>query len=268
MKVVILCGGQGTRLREETQTTPKPLLSVGGRPLLWHIMKLYGHYGFRDFVLCLGYRGQMIREYFLNYKAMTTDFTIHMGRRNEIVFHNEVHEDDFSVTLADTGEHSMTGSRVKQIEHFIDSDTFMVTYGDGLSDIHLPDLLSFHQGHGRIATVTSVKTVSRFGIIETNPDGTVMHFNEKPKMHQLISAGFFVFNREVFNYLSADPACVLESGPMQDLVADAQLMSYFHPGFFYAMDTYQEYLHLNELWNQGDTPWTVWKKPYLKSFPS
>lgn len=163
MKVVILCGGQGTRLREETEFRPKPLVDVGGRPILWHIMKVYAHYGFRDFVLCLGYRGNMIKEYFLNYEAMNNDFTISLGQRRSIEFNGAHSEQDFRVTLADTGLDTMTGGRVKRIEKYVDSDLFMVTYGDGLADLNVQALLDFHKSHGKIATVTSVRPISRLG---------------------------------------------------------------------------------------------------------
>lgn len=267
MKVVILCGGQGTRLREETEYTPKPLVNIGGHPILWHIMKLYAHYGFNDFVLCLGYKGYMIKEYFLNYEAMNNDFTITLGNKHEVEFHQGHDEQGFKVTLADTGVNAMTGSRIKQIEKYIDGDTFMVTYGDGLSDINLHSLLNFHQAHGRIATLSSVQPVSRFGAVNIGKDLSVMDFEEKPKANDWINAGFFVFDRKVFSYLSDDQECILERQPLKNLALDGQLSAYPHDGFFYAMDTYREYLQLNELWTQGEAPWRVWDASQPQTMP-
>src|SRR5437879_4580174 len=173
MKVIILCGGQGMRLREETEYRPKPLVDIGGRPILWHIMKLYAHYGLREFVLCLGYRGNMIKEYFLNYEAMNNDFMICLGQKHEIVYHGAHEEQDFKVTLSDTGTDTMTGARVKRVERYIDGDTFMVTYGDGLTDLKIDRLLDFHRSHGRLATVTTVHPISRFGSLELDSGGRV-----------------------------------------------------------------------------------------------
>lgn len=259
MKVVILCGGQGTRLREETEYRPKPLVDVGGRPILWHIMKLYAHYGIRDFVLCLGYRGNMIKEYFLNYEAMNNDFTICLGQKHRMIYHDAHLEQDFHVTLADTGVDSMTGSRVKQVERYVDDSVFMVTYGDGIADLNVEELLKFHHAHGRLATVTTVRPISRYGILELDANGRVANFAEKPQADGWANAGFFVFNRRVFDYLSADPDSVLEREPLERLAQDGELVAYRHDGFFYAMDTYREYLHLNELWSKGEAPWAVWR---------
>ena len=259
MKVVILCGGQGTRLREETEYRPKPLVEVGGRPILWHIMKLYAHHGLRDFVLCLGYRGTMIKEYFLNYEAMNNDFTIRLGQRNEIEYHGSHQEQGFRVTLADTGHDAMTGARVKRVERYLDDDTFLVTYGDGLSDVNIAALLAFHRAHGRLATITTVHPTSRYGQVALSNDDLVYDFVEKPQTEGWASAGFFVFSRRVLDYLSLDPTCVLEREPLQRLARDGQLVAFRHDGFFYAMDTYREYLHLNELWDSGQAPWAVWR---------
>jgi glucose-1-phosphate cytidylyltransferase len=259
MKIVILCGGQGTRLREETEYRPKPLVDVGGRPVLWHIMKHYAHYGHKDFVLCLGYRGNMIKEYFLNYEAMNNDFTICLGEKHRINYQGLHEEQDYQVTLADTGIDSMTGARVKFIENYIGEDTFMVTYGDGLSDVNVDHLLEFHRSHGRLATVTTVRPLSRYGVLDLAPEGYVNGFSEKPQIDGWISAGYFVFDRKVFDYLKADPSCVLEREPLEQLARDRQLIAYPHEGFFFAMDTYREYLYLNELWNTGQAAWAVWK---------
>jgi glucose-1-phosphate cytidylyltransferase len=258
MKVVILCGGLGTRLREETEFRPKPLVDVGGRPILWHIMKLYAHHGLRDFVLCLGYRGNMIKQYFLNYEAMTNDFTICLGRKSEIQYNDEHSEQDFRVTLADTGEETMTGGRVKRVQRYIDGDRFLLTYGDGVGDVDLQKLLDFHASHGKIATVTTFRPLSRFGILNIDRSDRVMNFIEKPRSDAWASAGFFVFERKFFDYLDGDE-CILEKAPLERLAEEGQLKAFHHDGFFYAMDTYREYQHLNELWKSGQAPWRVWQ---------
>jgi glucose-1-phosphate cytidylyltransferase len=257
MKVVILCGGLGTRLREETEFRPKPMVEVGGRPILWHIMKIYAHCGFRDFVLCLGYRGNMIKEYFLNYEAMNNDFTICLGQESRIRYNGLHAEQGFEVTLADTGLNTMTGGRLQRVRKYVNSETFMLTYGDGVADIDLTRLLAFHRKHGKIATVTTVTPTSRFGIVEMSGTGQVLKFVEKPKTEAFASAGFFVFEPTIFDYLEGDD-CILERIPLQRLAADGELMAYEHEGFFYAMDTYREYEHLNELWAKDQAPWKVW----------
>lgn len=258
MKVVILCGGLGTRLREETEYRPKPMAEVGGRPLLWHIMKMYAHFGFRDFVLCLGYRGNLIKEYFLNYEAMSSDFTISLGRQHSIAYHDDHEEQNFRVTLADTGQETMTGGRVRRIERYIEGDCFMVTYGDGLADIDLRALVAFHKSHGRMATLTTVRPISRYGVLRLDDDARVTEFEEKPRLDGWASAGFFVFDKRIFGYLEGGDGCVLEKEPLERLAAEGQLMAYRHEGFFYAMDTYREYLALNEMWLSGAAPWRVW----------
>ena len=257
MKVVVLCGGTGTRLREETEFRPKPMVEIGGRPILWHIMKFYAHYGFADFVLCLGYRGNVIKEYFLNYEAMNNDFSICLGEKSQIEYHGLHTEQGFSVTLADTGPESMTGGRIQKIRRYVDGDTFMLTYGDGVSDVDIRRVLEFHKSHGKIATVTSVPPISRFGVIELTDQSRVRSFNEKPKTDAWINAGFFVLNAGVFDFLGGDD-CIFEREPLERLAAAGQLMAYRHEGFFYAMDTFREYQHLNELWNRREAPWKVW----------
>lgn len=257
LKVVILCGGQGTRLREETEFRPKPMVLIGQKPILWHIMKLYAHHGYRQFILCLGYRGQMIKEYFLNYESMNNDFTIHLGPKTRIDYLDSHAEQDFQVTLADTGQDTMTGGRIKRVERHVDGDTFMVTYGDGLSDVDIARLVSFHRSHGRLATVTAMQPPSRFGMLAISGDGRVTSFAEKPRMDGWASAGFFVLNRRVFDYLGSDH-CVLEREPLEKLAAEGQLMVYQHSGFFFAMDTYREFQALNAIWDEGKAPWKVW----------
>jgi len=227
MKVVMLCGGLGTRLREETEFRPKPLVEIGGRPILWHIMKSYAHWGFREFVLCLGYRGNMIKEYFLNYEAMNNDFTICLGRNSKIEYKNDHREQDFQVTLVETGQNTMTGGRVKKVEKYIGEDLFMLTYGDGVGDVNISDLLKFHKSHGKLATVTTITPSSRFGMIESNSIGRVVQFQEKPKTSGRASAGFFVLDRRVFDYLGSDD-CIFEREPLERLANEGQLMAYQH----------------------------------------
>ncbi|MBI2061766.1 MAG: glucose-1-phosphate cytidylyltransferase [Nitrospirae bacterium] len=256
MKVVILCGGLGTRLREETEFRPKPLVEIGGRPILWHIMKLYAHKGFREFVLCLGYRGSMIKEYFLNYEAMNNDFSIRLGHTEDVQFLGAHDEQDFRVTLADTGSTVETGERVKKIEKYIDEDEFMLTYGDGLADLDLEALLDFHRRSGRIGTVTIVRPPSRWGVVELGEQDRVRRFQEKPQLEGWVSAGFFVFGKKIFDYL--DGGVALEREPLRRLAEDGQLAAYRHSGFFQAMDTHRDYLLLNDIWARGQAPWKTW----------
>jgi glucose-1-phosphate cytidylyltransferase len=259
MKVVILAGGLGTRLREETEYRPKPMVHIGNKPILWHIMKIYGCYGFHDFVVCLGYKGDMIKEYFLNYEIMNSDFSIKLGDRHDVIIHNDHDEKNWTVTLADTGEKAQTGARVKRIEKYIDGETFMLTYGDAVADIDIGRLLAFHRHHGRIGTVTGVHPVSRFG--ELCIDATcVKRFNEKPTSTEgFVSGGFFVFNRDFFSYLDDQDGCVLEKEPVEHLSADNELMVYQHEGYWQCCDTYRELEILNNLWNRPNPPWKLWR---------
>jgi len=245
------------RLREETEYRPKPMVDIGGKPILWHIMKIYTHYNARKFVICLGYRGNMIKQYFLEYEALNNDFTIQLGSDRGITYHSRHEEQGFEVTLADTGENVMTGGRVKKIEKYIDTDTFMVTYGDGLTNVNINELLKFHYSHGLIATVTTVKTSSRWGVVNVGEDGKVSNFEEKP-LGGWVNAGFFVFNRKIFDYLEGDD-CVLEQKPLYTLARENQLAAYRHEGPFLVMDTYREYIALNKLWDKGEAPWKIWK---------
>jgi glucose-1-phosphate cytidylyltransferase len=234
------------------------MVEVGGRPILWHIMKTYSHYGFREFVLCLGYRGNMIKEYFLNYEAMNNDFSICLGQKSHIRYHGQHNEQNFSVTLADTGIDSMTGGRLAKIKRYIDSDIFLLTYGDGVSNIDIRKLVDFHLSHGKIATVSTVRPISRFGMLDLGPGSDVRKFSEKPTGDGWMSAGYFVLDRRVFDRLGGDD-CIFERDPLERLAAEGELMAYRHRGFFYAMDTYREYQHLNDLWSKGDAPWLVWE---------
>ncbi len=253
MKVVILCGGKGYRLQEETEYRPKPLVPIGGRPILWHIMKMYEHYGFRDFVLCLGYKGYMIKDYFANYDLMNGDITVKLGAK-QIHYENGHSEHDYRITLAETGLDTLTGGRIKRIEKYIDEDIFMATYGDGVADIDLGELLDYHMAHGKIATLTTVHPVSRWGVLEMDSQNMVRKFMEKPIEGDWINAGFFVFNRKMFDYLG-DDKCVLEDSPLRRLAADGELVAFKHEGLFKVMDTYRDYIQLNEMWDKGEAQW-------------
>jgi len=255
--VVILAGGLGTRLREETEYRPKPMVNIGRWPVLWHIMKIFSQSHFNDFVICLGYKGDMIKDYFLQYRMMSNDFTIHLNRR-KVDIHNEQGHTPWKVTLADTGIRSMTGSRIKQIQKYVKGDTFLMTYGDGVADIDIKKLLQFHKSHGKLATITGVPPPSRFG--ELLVEGSrVVEFSEKPQTHRdLINGGFFVLDRKVFDYIDDDETSVFEKKPLERLASKGQLMVYPHKGFWHCMDTLRDMQYLNELWEKGDAPWKVW----------
>ena len=260
-RVVILAGGLGTRMREETEFRPKPLVLIGNRPILWHIMKLYSCHGFNRFVICLGYKGEMIKDYFLNYDVMNNDLTIRLGREKQIEIHSARDEHDWEVTLVDTGLHTMTAARVKHVERFIDTEDFLLTYGDGVADVDVTALVDFHRGHGRAATITGVWPPSRFG--ELLVEGKqVVEFAEKPHVHRggLINGGFFVMSRRVFRYLDDDPGSMLERGPLERLARDSELMVYQHHGFWQCMDTLRDVALLGELWESGKAPWNVWDR--------
>lgn len=254
MKAVILCGGMGTRLREHTELRPKPMVEVGGIPLLVHIMRIYARHGIREFVLCLGYKGEVIKQYFLDYDAMQNDFTIELGRRDSITFHDR-HRDDWTVTLADTGASAMTGARIKRAARYLDGDTFAVTYGDGVADLDLGKVLAFHRAHGKKATMTGVRPPSRFGEID-HQGGRVISFNEKPQTtHGLINGGFFFFEPSFLDYIDDEESRALEREPLERCVADGQLHVYEHGGFWHCMDTYRDWEHLDQWWRSGTAPW-------------
>ena len=258
IKVVILCGGKGTRMKEETEYRPKPLVEIGGKPVIWHIMKIYAHYGFKQFILCLGYKGNMIKEYFRNYAALNNDFTIQLKNHNDIQFHSNHEETDWQVTLVDTGEEAQTGARIKRVGKYIDSDLFMVTYGDGVANINIQELLKFHKQHNKTGTITAVHPPSRFGDLVLK-DGRVVEFNEKPQAREgLISGGFFVFNKVFLDYLKDDNSCFLEKKPLEQLTSEGKLMCYVHTGFWQCVDTYRELELLNKLWALPEPPWKVW----------
>ena len=259
MPVVILCGGQGTRLREETEYRPKPMVEIGGKPILWHIMKIYGHHDVGRFVLCLGYKGWIIKEYFLRHHERMRDFTISMTGDPDPVWHNRKGSEVWQVTCAETGAETATGARLWRVRDYIDTETFLFTYGDAVARIDIDALLERHWESGKIATVTGIHPTSRYGEM-TVEEGRVVEFNEKPTVAEgAVNGGFFVFQREVFDYLNDDPQLFLEQDPLQRLARDGELAVYLHEDHWDSMDTYRDYLHLNALWNQGDPPWKVWQ---------
>jgi glucose-1-phosphate cytidylyltransferase len=259
MKTVILCGGKGTRIRDVTNEVPKPMLPIGGRPILWHIMKIYAHHGFSDFVLCLGYQGWKIKEFFLHYEAMTADLTVRLGRPSSVDYLDGHPEQGWQVTLAETGLDSQTGYRVLQARKYLGDGPFMFTYGDGVADVDIQALLRFPRSHGRIGTMTGVRPPGRFGEIQADGD-RVRSFAEKPQAAGgLINGGFCVFEQGLFDYLPDSPGVALELEPLRRLAADGQLMVYRHEGFWQPMDTLREYDLLNNLWNEGTAPWKVWR---------
>ena len=256
MKVVILCGGLGTRLREETEYRPKPMVPIGGRPILWHIMKTYAHYGHRDFILCLGYKGEVIKEYFRNYNWNTNDVTLKLGAKPQVIYHNRHDEEDWTVTLLDTGLATQTGGRLRRALTHIADDTFLFTYGDGLVNSDINQSIAFHRQRGKIATLTAVTPAGRFG--ELALDGhSVTAFREKPDHAVLINGGYFVLNKQIGEFLTGDD-CVLERQPLERLARDGQLQAFQHEGFWQCMDTFREQELLNRLWDNGQAPWKVW----------
>lgn len=258
IKVVILCGGAGTRLREETEFRPKPMVNIGTRPILWHIMKYYAQFKCREFVLALGYKGDMIKNYFCHYELMNNDVTIELGQPENIHIHHSHDEAGWKITLADTGEKSLKGSRLKKVERYITGNTFMMTYGDGIADVDINALLAFHRAHGKMVTVTGINLTSRFGELKVAGDH-VESFSEKPQHGDgLINGGFFVFNRDIFQYLTADDGCDLEIGALEQIANEGQLMVYKHRGFWACMDTLRDMEYLNRLWDSGQAHWKIW----------
>lgn len=244
-------------MREETEYRPKPMVDVGGRPVLWHIMSLFAHFGLTDFVVAAGYKSDVIKDYFLNYRTRIADFTVDLGTDHSVVYHDtDTTRTNWKVTVVDTGPTTQTGGRVKRVESHINGP-FMVTYGDGLSNVDIGELLRFHASHGRLATVTTVKPLSRFGVMDIASDGQVERFREKPQTDDYVNAGFFVFEPAVLDLLTDD--CILEQAPLEQLAKDGQLMAHRHDGFWQPMDTYREYTMLNEIWESGTAPWKVWE---------
>lgn len=257
MKAVILAGGLGTRLAEETSIKPKPMVEVGGRPILWHVMKIYSHFGVNDFIICCGYKGYVIKEYFANYAMHLSDVTLDLAS-NEVHVHNRRAE-DWRVTLIDTGEDTLTGGRLKRVGNFLrDEESFCFTYGDGVANVNIADLIEFHKGHGRDATVTSVVPPGRFGAVETDGAGRVTAFVEKPRGDGArINGGFFVLSPKVLELIEGD-STTWEAEPMMRLVENGQMMTYEHNGFWQPMDTLRERNMLDDMWNKGAAPWKLW----------
>lgn len=260
LKAVILCGGQGTRIRDANEVLPKPLLAIGGKPIVWHIMKGYAAHGVKEFVLCLGYKGWLIKEFFLNYRAMMTDVTVTLGHHEAVAYHGLHGEEEWRVTLADTGESTQTGGRVSAVRKYLEKEElFLLTYGDGVADVDVTKLVAFHRAHGRVATVTAVRPPSRFGEITIERD-LVTEFAEKPQnVGGFVNGGFFVLDgKRIWDFLGEDPNTVLESAPLQRLAKEGQLAAYPHHGFWQPMDTLREFTLLNELWASGAAPWKTW----------
>ncbi len=259
MKAVLLAGGLGTRMREETEFRPKPMVEVGGKPILWHLMKNFAAQGVREFVICAGYKGEQIKSYFLNYAALNADFTITLGDRSSLQVHDAHLEADWTVTVADTGAETLTAGRVERIERYVRGERFIVTYGDGLADISIPGLIAFHEAHGKLATISTVRPTSRFGLVDVDPGGLVSRFREKPQMDDWVSAGFFVFEPGVFDYLRGSDQMMLEDEPLSHLAEERQLGAFRHEGFWQPMDTFRESQLLNELWATDAAPWKIWE---------
>lgn len=256
MKAVLLAGGLGTRLREETEFRPKPMVEVGGRPILWHIMKNLSEFGINEFVIATGYKSQMIKEYFLNYEAFSNDVTVTLGDRNSVQVHGSHNEANWKVTVAFTGEDTNTGGRVLNVARYLDDEPFFLTYGDGLADVDIHALQEAHRQSGKLGTVTTVQPMSRFGVLDIADDGTVLEFREKPRLDGWINIGFMILDPKALDFFTED--CVLESGPLAAMAATGELASHRHAGFWQPMDTFRESQILNNLWNLGRAPWRNW----------
>lgn len=256
-KVVILCGGKGTRLREQTEFIPKALVRVGEVPVLLHVMKIYSHYGYNNFVLCLGYKGHMIKEYFMNLEWMENDFTLNLKSKSERIINHDSNVEDWNVTFAETGLNTPTGGRIKKVEKYIENENFFVTYCDGVSNVNIRNLYESHLQKNRIVTLTVVHPTSQFGIIDVGNDGLAISFKEKPYMKGLINGGFFVFNRKMFDYLKEDS--VLEEEPLRQLVKERQLAVYEHKDFWACIDTFKDVERFNDMWEKGHRPWVIWE---------
>lgn len=258
MKVVLLAGGFGTRISEESHLKPKPMIEIGERPILWHIMKIYSHFGFNDFIVCLGYKGYIIKEYFAHYFLHESDITFDFRNHNNEFIHNHTAE-SWRVTLVNTGLETMTGGRIKRIKEYVGNETFMLSYGDGVSDVDIKSLVEFHKSHGKIATVTSIQPSGRYGILDVNDNGQVHGFQEKPKGDGTwVNAGFFVFEPKMIDYIEED-STILEKEPLQRLAQNGELLTYKHSGFWQPMDTLRDRTQLESLWQSGKAPWKLWK---------
>ena len=256
--VIILCGGKGSRLSEETIIKPKPMIEIGGKPILWHIMKHYSYYGYHRFILALGYKGEYVKNYFYNYRIFSNDFTIEMHPEKEPQIHGLSDESHWEITLVDTGLNTLKGGRIKRLEKYVKSDNFHLTYGDGVSNVNLSELEQFHIKHNKIGTITGVHPPSRFGEMLVDGDN-VVHFEEKPQLSTgIINCVFFVFNRKFFYYLTSDDKCDFEFGPLQKIASEKELKVFKHDGFWQCMDTVRERDYLNALWESGSPPWKIW----------
>ncbi len=258
MKTIILCGGIGTRLKEETEFKPKPMIEIGGVPILWHIMKIYGHYKYRDFILALGYKGNLIKDHFLKQKHYTSDISIDTKDGKVIAFDNDTPgdtSDDFNIIFSDTGLETPTGERVLKLKKYVAEDIFMVTYGDGVADIDINKLIEFHKSHGKIATITGIHPTSRWGLVKTDENSIITEFAQKPMLFDYVNGGFMVFNKEFFDFIK--PGDMIEEA-FARLIPQKQLALYKHEGCWYCMDTYRDFIFLNELW-QKDPKWKIWK---------
>lgn len=255
--MVILCGGKGTRLREETEIKPKPMVRIGTMPILWHIMKIYSNYGFNDFVLCLGYKGHVIKDFFLSHELMNHDFTFNLKNRNDVKPHNPEIE-NWNITFAETGLEAQTGTRIKRVEKYIDGDNFLATYGDAVADVDIRSMYDFHKKQNTAATLTAVHPHSKWGLVKSGDDGFIGEFVEKPFLYDYVNGGFFAFKKELFDYLDDSDDCILEAEPFSKLVGNKQFSMFKHEGFWHSMDTYKDYMDLNKIWDSGKIPWKTW----------
>ncbi len=257
MKVVILAGGRGTRISEETTNIPKPMVEIGGKPIIWHIMKIYSHFGFNDFIICLGYKGYMVKEYFSHYFLHMSDVTIDLSK-NETKIHTTASE-PWKITLVDTGLETMTGGRLDRVKEYVGNQPFLLTYGDGLADINIKKLIEFHKKNKRLATLTAIQNTWRFGVLDLNQEAKVSSFLEKPKeISSWISGGFFVLEPKVFDYITKGDATIWEREPLENLAKEGKLGAYKHKGFWSCMDTLRDKLELERIWQSGNIPWKVW----------
>ena len=259
MKVILLCGGLGTRLREETEYRPKPMVPIGGQPIIWHIMKTYAHHGFKDFVLCLGYKGEVIKDYFRNYLWNRSDVTLKLGRNPQITYHNSHDEEDWTVTLLETGLRTMTGGRLRQAMDHVGAEDVLLTYGDGVTNSNIAESVKFHYEQKALATLTAVQPEGRFGMLELD-EGRILSFQEKPEQESgFINGGYMVLDKGVRDFLDdGGDDCIFEQGPLQKLATEGKLSAYRHSGFWQCMDTFRESEMLNKMWDSGKAPWRVW----------